>query len=131
MQSKKSSKKTTTAADQSGAPVELNAAETSASKPRARSSKPKSENGEAAPAKRHRKAQSTPVAAETSYAAETAVSADVPASAPVFVEAESRISVQEDDIRRLAYHFWIERGQPHGSHHEDWFRAERELGVSA
>jgi hypothetical protein len=26
---------------------------------------------------------------------------------------------------------WVERGRPHGSHEEDWFRAERELRARA
>jgi hypothetical protein len=31
------------------------------------------------------------------------------------------------EIAALAYEFWIERGSPHGSHEEDWHRAEAEL----
>jgi hypothetical protein len=30
-------------------------------------------------------------------------------------------------IAHLAYQFWLERGCPVGSSHEDWFRAERAL----
>jgi hypothetical protein len=33
-------------------------------------------------------------------------------------------------IARLAYQFWLERGCPVGSSHEDWFRAERALQSS-
>jgi len=32
-----------------------------------------------------------------------------------------------DDIARLAYHLWEERGCPIGSPDEDWFRAEELL----
>jgi hypothetical protein len=30
-------------------------------------------------------------------------------------------------IARLAYKYYEERGYKHGSHEEDWYRAEREL----
>lgn len=33
----------------------------------------------------------------------------------------------QDEIARLAYHFWEERGCPTGSEAEDWFRAEQEV----
>jgi hypothetical protein len=32
-----------------------------------------------------------------------------------------------DEIARLAYTYWEARGRQHGSHEEDWYRAEREL----
>ncbi len=32
-----------------------------------------------------------------------------------------------DDIARLAYRFWNERGRQIGRHEQDWLRAEREL----
>jgi len=32
-----------------------------------------------------------------------------------------------EQVARLAYQFWLERGRPDGSAHEDWFRAEQEL----
>jgi hypothetical protein len=32
-----------------------------------------------------------------------------------------------EEVAALAYQLWIERGSPHGSHEEDWFRAEQEL----
>jgi hypothetical protein len=32
-----------------------------------------------------------------------------------------------EEIARLAYAYWEERGRPLGSAEEDWFRAEREL----
>jgi Protein of unknown function (DUF2934) len=32
-----------------------------------------------------------------------------------------------EEIARLAYAYWEARGRQHGSHQEDWYRAEREL----
>jgi hypothetical protein len=32
-----------------------------------------------------------------------------------------------EQIAQLAHRFWKERGGHHGSHEQDWFRAEREL----
>jgi len=31
------------------------------------------------------------------------------------------------EIAALAYQYWLERGSPHGSHDEDWYRAEQQL----
>jgi hypothetical protein len=42
----------------------------------------------------------------------------VPASAP---------APSHDEIAHLAHRFWRERGGHHGSHEQDWLRAEREL----
>ncbi|MGB8029942.1 MAG: DUF2934 domain-containing protein [Terracidiphilus sp.] len=36
-------------------------------------------------------------------------------------------SISHDEVARLAYHFWNERGQVHGHHEADWFRAAHEL----
>ena len=33
----------------------------------------------------------------------------------------------QEQIAALAYEYWIERGSPHGSHEEDWERAEQDL----
>lgn len=32
-----------------------------------------------------------------------------------------------EEIARLAYQYYLERGGEHGSHEEDWYRAEREI----
>jgi Protein of unknown function (DUF2934) len=32
-----------------------------------------------------------------------------------------------EQIEKLAYRFWEERGRPFGSSEEDWFKAEREF----
>lgn len=36
-------------------------------------------------------------------------------------------SVSHDDVAQLAHKYWHERGQKHGHHEEDWYRAEQEL----
>jgi hypothetical protein len=35
--------------------------------------------------------------------------------------------LDQEEIARLAYQFWLERGCPIGSAEQDWFRAEDEL----
>lgn len=41
--------------------------------------------------------------------------------------SRSSAAISHDDVAALAYRFWNERGQTHGHHEEDWFRAAREL----
>jgi Protein of unknown function (DUF2934) len=36
-------------------------------------------------------------------------------------------NMRHNEIEKLAYQLWEERGRPLGSLEEDWFRAEREL----
>jgi hypothetical protein len=36
-------------------------------------------------------------------------------------------AISHEEVARLAHKFWKERGARHGSHEEDWYRAEREL----
>jgi DUF2934 family protein len=36
----------------------------------------------------------------------------------------------DEDIRQLAYQFWLERGCPTDSPEEDWYRAEQEMATS-
>jgi hypothetical protein len=36
-------------------------------------------------------------------------------------------SIPHEEIAGLAYRFWSERGQVHGLHEDDWFRAAHEL----
>lgn len=40
---------------------------------------------------------------------------------------KKRVKPSEDKIREKAYFNFIERGYAHGSHEEDWFRAEKEM----
>lgn len=41
--------------------------------------------------------------------------------------AKAAVSPSEDQIAIAAYQLWLERGCPHGSHQEDWSRAEAML----
>ena len=42
------------------------------------------------------------------------------------IENESR-EPDQGQIAELAYYYWCDRGCPHGSPEEDWFRAEEDL----
>jgi Protein of unknown function (DUF2934) len=42
-------------------------------------------------------------------------------------ETKQVAAPSRDEIARLAHRFWKERGGHHGSHEQDWYRAEREL----
>jgi hypothetical protein len=53
--------------------------------------------------------------------AKAAASNGVPKAPPNFSE----------QVRRLAYQFWEERGRPDGSSNEDWYRAEKQLSTSS
>jgi hypothetical protein len=44
-------------------------------------------------------------------------------------EAESITAPSHEDIAALAYQMWLERRGEDGTADEDWFEAERELGV--
>ena len=35
--------------------------------------------------------------------------------------------VAKEDVAALAHSYWVERGYRHGSHDDDWIRAEQEL----
>ncbi len=37
----------------------------------------------------------------------------------------------QEEVRRLAYEYWLARGCPEGSAEEDWFRAEQTLRDAA
>jgi hypothetical protein len=43
----------------------------------------------------------------------------------------NRGSISNEEVAELAYRFWNERGQVHGYHQTDWFRAAHELQNSA
>ena len=42
-------------------------------------------------------------------------------------KSSTDLPVPHEEIARRAYQLWEERGKPHGSHEEDWYRAEDEL----
>jgi hypothetical protein len=39
----------------------------------------------------------------------------------------TQMQLPHDQVAQLAHRYWAERGQQHGHHVEDWFRAEQEL----
>jgi hypothetical protein len=47
------------------------------------------------------------------------------------VHARNGRSIEDGKIAELAYRLWNERGQTHGAHEDDWFRAAQELQNSA
>ncbi len=48
-----------------------------------------------------------------------------PVSAEVLPLAGS--DPEPDEVERLAYQYWQQRGRPTGSSEEDWYRAEQEI----
>lgn len=40
---------------------------------------------------------------------------------------EADLNRYEEEIARLAYHLWEQRGYAHGYHEEDWYRAQEEI----
>jgi len=50
-----------------------------------------------------------------------------PKDEPANAEASHDPRTSHEEIARLAHQYWVERGHKHGSHEEDWLRAEKEL----
>lgn len=46
---------------------------------------------------------------------------------PAAAEAPRTVAVTRDQIAALAHQLWQERGRHHGSHEQDWLRAEQML----
>lgn len=61
--------------------------------------------------------QPSSIAADSAGAAAHMVNAD----------AASGEGAGYEEVRRLAYEYWLARGCPDGSAEEDWFRAEQDL----
>ncbi len=76
----------------------------------------------AKPAKTTRKKSVTATAPEIAPV-ETTPAAAVP---PAKVQ-EVDLNRYEEEIARLAYHLWEQRGFAHGYHEEDWYRAQEEI----
>ena len=67
---------------------------------------------------------------ETSKLIEESATIAENATEPVEVSGQTagfETDCNQDGIAALAYKLWQERGCPHGSDQEDWFRAEDEL----
>jgi len=41
--------------------------------------------------------------------------------------AKKKAAPTHEEIAKLAHHYFSQRGHTHGSHHDDWVRAEKEL----
>jgi hypothetical protein len=128
MQLNKASKKTSKSAEKAAAPVAEKPAVADVPKPRAtRSSKTKKSEGiEMTSGKNlHKPASPAIVTPQTETPNLTASTPHVEAKpitrpvAPVAIE----------EIAKLAYSYWVERGYAHGGAQEDWLRAERELAA--
>jgi hypothetical protein len=152
----KPSKKTQKNADEKTAPESAMAAEVS--KPRAsRSSKSKSSEASETGSVKHRKSASKAAAvpqatsapevnvvtaapepapapevkvmAAAAGAEQSAVRAEPVMATPNIEPAPAQRSVSQEDIARLAYSYWVERGYAPGSPEADWLRAEQELST--
>jgi len=77
-----------------------------------------------APAK-PRAAKST--SKETSAAAATSKATTAKAATKKTSEKAAPRVPTHDEIAKLAYRYWAERGHHHGHAEQDWLRAEREL----
>lgn len=127
MQSKSATKKKSNKAAEAASVEPLEAKSVAAtSKQASKKSNSASEVKEAVPVKRHRSAKP---AVTAPVSASAAVDAVEPSASSTSSSAQTRVS--EHEIRELAYRFWVERGQPHGSHQDDWLRAEQTLSAGA
>jgi hypothetical protein len=139
MQSNKTSKNTRKIADETAAPSPEKATTGEATaKPRAtKSSKPKSETGETATVKMHRKATSIATQPDAAASKAAAPKKETPAVAKIAVveaplppsplDLAPSSQVTRERVAELAHSYWLARGEEHGSSEEDWLRAEREL----
>ncbi|MGI8745084.1 MAG: DUF2934 domain-containing protein [Bryobacteraceae bacterium] len=50
---------------------------------------------------------------------------EVPERSEIAREAVKETSDDHEEIARLAYQYYLERGGHHGSHEEDWYRAQQ------
>ncbi len=114
MQSKKTSKKTSTHVDNgSVAPTDKTVAADASPKPRS----PKSAQAQKSEVAKPRSVKHHHKAAPVERAAEPAIS----------LPEKITTSITHEQIAELAHSYWVSRGHAHGSSEEDWFRAEQEL----
>jgi hypothetical protein len=69
--------------------------------------------------------QPEPVAAPA--ASEPVERAAVATAAAAAAETLALTEAEQDEVARLAYTYWEERGRTHGSPDEDWYRAVQEV----
>lgn len=79
--------------------------------------------------KKSTESSAKPAAKSATKSAATKSAAKAPAkkSATSASGAEGKKAPTHEEISRLAHQYWQERGHRHGSHEEDWHRAEQEL----
>lgn len=65
--------------------------------------------------------------ATTKSAAKTSATKAPAKTASKKAENAEKKAPTQQEIAELAHQYWVERGRPHGSHHEDWIRAEETL----
>ncbi len=80
----------------------------------------------AAPAKERAKASKTGEVTEKVTLSASSGPQRVPQKIKT-VEEKTAATPSREQIAQLAHRFWKERGGHHGSHEQDWLRAEREL----
>ncbi|MDQ2711902.1 MAG: DUF2934 domain-containing protein [Acidobacteriota bacterium] len=128
MQSKKTSKKTSTNVDNgSVAATDKTVVAEVSPKPRSlKSAQPKkSEVAKPRSAKHHHKA--APIE-KVAAPALSEPSTGLPGKTSVANSGPSTTTaITHEQIAELAYSYWASRGRTHGSSKEDWFRAEQEL----
>lgn len=80
----------------------------------------------------------SPNARESAHSLEDAANSDnslqgyaamneVPENSAISREAITETGDEHEEIARLAYQYYLERGSRHGFHEEDWHRAEQEV----
>jgi hypothetical protein len=140
MQLNKSSKKTKKTADKApvAAAPEKSPAAAAEVKPKSRTlksstPKKKSEGNVTASPSHHHKVSSSPAVAETRVLEQKPVEPELAQTVTVTEVVTETVTqtvtkvVTHEEIAKLAHSYWVARGHAHGSPHEDWVRAEREL----
>jgi hypothetical protein len=134
MQSKKTAKKSPKTTEEAVIVPETNpVAELKAARP-SRSAKNAEKKPETAtPSKTHRKASPvsapavSPEPANPVKVMAAAAGAEIAAVDSPIIDPVGTLTVPTEEVARLAYSYWVARGYSHGSHEDDWIRAEQEL----
>lgn len=107
------------------------AKESTISKPKSLSSKSRITSSErpTRSTSHHRAAKSAPVAAEPTKEAPLTLAAAAGAvqAAKAVINTAAPRRFTQDDVAKLAYSYWLARGQQGGNPYDDWIRAEHEL----
>ena len=82
----------------------------------------------ASPVKKHRRAAKKGIEGDGKVGDATPADAAI-IDGTLSIQPASVLEVTREDIAKLAYSYWLERGRQHGNETEDWLRAERKLSV--